>query len=52
LLQKNLPPYKRPREIEIRAELPKNALQKILKRELRKEAIEKSKKEQPAHAAI
>ena len=51
LLQKNLPPYKRPRDIEIRDELPKNALQKILKRELRKEAIEKSRKEQVASTA-
>lgn len=54
LLQKNLPPYKRPRDIEFRAELPKNALQKILKRELRKEAIEKYKSERPAqnHVAV
>lgn len=34
--QEKLPPYKRPKEIEIRTELPKNALQKVLKRELRK----------------
>ncbi|MBI4667671.1 MAG: AMP-binding protein [Elusimicrobia bacterium] len=43
LIQANLPPYKRPREIEIRSELPKNALQKVLKRELRREAMEKLK---------
>lgn len=36
LCQEKLPAYKRPKEIEIRKELPKNALQKILKRELRK----------------
>lgn len=33
--QKKLPAYKRPRDIEILTELPKNALQKVLKRELR-----------------
>lgn len=37
LCQEKLPPYKRPRDIEIRKELPKNALQKVLKRELRKQ---------------
>ncbi|OGR56926.1 MAG: hypothetical protein A3I11_03245 [Elusimicrobia bacterium RIFCSPLOWO2_02_FULL_39_32] len=36
LCQEKLPPYKRPRDIEIRKELPKNALQKILKKELKK----------------
>lgn len=41
LVQENLPPYKRPRDIEIRETLPKNALQKILKRELRRETLEK-----------
>ncbi|MEK7287833.1 MAG: AMP-binding protein [Elusimicrobiota bacterium] len=50
LLHANLPPYKRPRDIEIRDELPKNALQKILKRELRREAIEKSKNQRLAAA--
>ncbi|MBI2069801.1 MAG: long-chain-fatty-acid--CoA ligase [Elusimicrobia bacterium] len=39
----SLPAYKRPRDIEFRDELPKNALQKILKRELRREAQEKLK---------
>jgi len=34
-----LPPYKRPRDIEIRKELPKNALQKVLKRQLRQESM-------------
>jgi long-chain acyl-CoA synthetase len=33
--------YKRPRDIEIVKSLPKNALQKVLKRELRKQEIEK-----------
>jgi len=37
LCQEKLPPYKRPRDIEIRKELPKNALQKILKKDLRKQ---------------
>jgi len=32
--------------------LPKNALQKILKRELRKEAIEKYKSERPANSHV
>lgn len=50
LLQANLPPYKRPRDIEFRNELPKNALQKILKRELRREAIEKAKNKSLASA--
>lgn len=36
LCHEKLPAYKRPRDIEIRKELPKNALQKILKKELRK----------------
>jgi long-chain acyl-CoA synthetase len=35
LCQEKLPPYKRPKDIEILTELPKNALQKVLKRELR-----------------
>lgn len=37
--KEKLPPYKRPRDIEIRKELPKNALQKVLKRQLRQEAM-------------
>ncbi len=36
--KEKLPPYKRPRDIEIRNELPKNALQKVLKRQLRAES--------------
>lgn len=36
LCHEQLAPYKRPRDIEFRKELPKNALQKVLKRELRK----------------
>lgn len=36
LCQEKLPPYKKPRDIEFLKELPKNALQKVLKRELRK----------------
>jgi len=51
LLQASLPSYKRPRDIEIREELPKNALQKILKRELRREAIEKMKANRLASTA-
>lgn len=40
-LKENLDPYKRPREIEIVDSLPKNSLQKVLKRELLKREIEK-----------
>ena len=36
-----LDPYKRPREIELVEELPKNSLNKVLKRHLRKQEIEK-----------
>jgi long-chain acyl-CoA synthetase len=36
LCHEKLPPYKRPRDIEFLKELPKNALQKVLKKELRK----------------
>ncbi len=41
--RKHLDPYKRPREIEIVDELPKNALQKTLKRVLRDREIEKAR---------
>ncbi|MFC1521220.1 class I adenylate-forming enzyme family protein [Elusimicrobiota bacterium] len=41
IVKSTLPPYKRPRDVEIRKELPKNALQKVLKRELREEAKKK-----------
>ena len=34
--QERLPPYKRPRDIEILDELPKNSMHKVLKRELRR----------------
>ena len=36
--------YKRPLYFEFVEELPKNALRKVLKRELRKDALEKLKK--------
>jgi long-chain acyl-CoA synthetase len=35
--------YKRPRDIEFMEELPKNSLRKILKKDLRKDAVEKLK---------
>ncbi len=38
LCHEKLAAYKRPRDIEFRKELPKNALQKVLKRELKKSA--------------
>ncbi len=41
LCRKNLAPYKCPRDLEIRKELPKNTLGKILKRTLRAEASKK-----------
>lgn len=40
-LKQNLDNYKRPRDFEFWDELPKNALKKVLKRELRKDAIAK-----------
>jgi len=40
-LKQNLDSYKRPRDVEFMAELPKNSLRKILKRELRKDALSK-----------
>ncbi|MFH1619590.1 MAG: long-chain-fatty-acid--CoA ligase [bacterium] len=40
-LRQKLDPYKRPREIELVESLPKNALQKVLKRVLRQKEIEK-----------
>ncbi len=39
--REKLDPYKRPRDIEIVQALPKNALQKVLKRELRQQEIQK-----------
>ena len=41
--RKNLDAYKRPRDLDIVEELPKNALQKVLKRELRKKELERLK---------
>ena len=37
LCHEKLPGYKRPRDIEFRKELPKNSMQKVLKRELKKQ---------------
>lgn len=42
-LKTKLDNYKRPRDIEFMEELPKNALRKILKKDLRKDAVEKYK---------
>ena len=41
--QEKLPAYKRPKDIEALKELPKNALQKVLKRELRARSISAKK---------
>ncbi|ACC98787.1 Putative fatty acid Co-A ligase [Elusimicrobium minutum Pei191] len=49
-LKTNLDNYKRPRDIEFMTELPKNSLRKILKRELRKDAVEKLKERTVAPA--
>ena len=40
-LKTHLDNYKRPRDFEFVKELPKNALRKVLKRELRKDAVAK-----------
>ena len=40
-LKTHLDNYKRPRDFEFVEELPKNALRKVLKRELRKDAVAK-----------
>lgn len=40
-LKQHLDTYKRPRDFEFLEELPKNALKKVLKRELRKDAVAK-----------
>jgi long-chain acyl-CoA synthetase len=50
-LKNNLDNYKRPREVEFRDALPKNSLRKILKRDLRKEAVEKMKERLAAMSA-
>ncbi|MBI4425440.1 MAG: long-chain-fatty-acid--CoA ligase [Elusimicrobia bacterium] len=42
--REKLDPYKRPRDVEIVPALPKNALQKVLKRVLRQQEIDKRKK--------
>ena len=46
-LKQHLDNYKRPRDFEFVAELPKNALKKVLKRELRKDAVAKLAERQP-----
>lgn len=43
-IRENLDPYKRPKDVEFVAELPKNALNKVLKRKLREAEIAKHKK--------
>jgi len=43
-IRTNLDAYKRPREVEIVASLPKNTMQKVLKRELLKTELEKRAK--------
>ena len=40
-IKASLDPYKRPREVEVVAALPKNTLQKVLKRELLRRELEK-----------
>lgn len=50
-LKNNLDNYKRPREVEFRDSLPKNSLRKILKKDLRKEAVEKMKERFAAMSA-
>ena len=50
-LKLHLDNYKRPRDFEFVEALPKNALRKVLKRELRKDAVEKLKKAVAAGAA-
>ncbi|MDR0645748.1 MAG: long-chain-fatty-acid--CoA ligase [Elusimicrobiota bacterium] len=42
-LKTKLDNYKRPRDVEFLEELPKNSLRKILKKDLRKDAVEKYK---------
>ncbi|MDR1684751.1 MAG: long-chain-fatty-acid--CoA ligase [Elusimicrobiota bacterium] len=50
-LKTKLDNYKRPRDIEFLEELPKNALRKVLKKDLRKEAAEKYQARLKAGAA-
>lgn len=47
-LKTHLDNYKRPRDFEFVDELPKNALKKVLKRELRKDAVAKLARRAPA----
>lgn len=49
-LKLNLDGYKRPRDIEFMDALPKNSMMKILKRELRKDAIAKMENRKTHHA--
>lgn len=49
-LRNNLDNYKRPRDIEFMEALPKNSLRKILKKDLRKMALEKLKEQEAAAA--
>ncbi|MFA6029306.1 MAG: AMP-binding protein [Elusimicrobiota bacterium] len=39
--RQRLDPYKRPRDIEVLGEMPKNSLQKVLKRELRRRELDR-----------
>ncbi len=50
-IKANLDPYKRPREVEIVKALPKNSMQKVLKRELLKKELEKRMKAAAQHLA-
>ena len=50
-LKLNLDNYKRPRDFEFVEKLPKNALNKVLKRKLREEAVAKIKEQLAAAAA-
>lgn len=50
-LKNNLDNYKRPRDIEFMEALPKNSLRKILKKDLRKAAVEKLKKQEAEASA-
>ena len=48
--KQKLDPYKRPRDIEIVDSLPKNALQKVLKRQLRERELQKRASQPPSPA--
>ena len=50
-LKQNLDNYKRPRDFEFVDKLPKNALNKVLKRKLREQAVAKMKEQQAAAAS-